>query len=133
FASYVVPRHGENEDHKLPIGGRPVLKLTEEWEVIGTTRHGYPAVLRTKEDEGIVTATLNTVGKNKKYHSAILGYDPDFGSFGLATFFNRDKISSLFGGDVIYYEDDSDFEDLSSVLTNFNYTRPIVVDLENGA
>lgn len=128
FASRVVPRQGKSEGHQLALGSQPVLTLTGEWEVIGTTgAGGYPAILRSVEHEGIVSASLNTVGRNKKYRSAVLGYGPDVGSFGIATVWNRSQISNLFGSRVDYYADASDFENLESVLTNPNRTDPIAV------
>lgn len=67
FASRVVPRQGESEGDRLVLGSQPVLTLTGEWEVIGTTGSGgYPAILRIVEQDGIVSASLNTVGNNKK-------------------------------------------------------------------
>ena len=50
FASRVVPRQGESEGHRLALGSQPVLTLTGEWEVIGTTGSGgYPAILSTSQ------------------------------------------------------------------------------------
>lgn len=132
FAGQVVPRQGESEGHQLALGSQPVLTLTGEWEVIGTTGSGgYPAILRTVEQDGIVSASLNTVGNNKKYASAILGYDPDVGSFGIATVWRRSQLHRLFGHKIEYYADSSDFENLGSVLTSPSQTDPIAVVLGN--
>jgi len=128
FADQVVPRQGESEGHRLALGAQPVMRLTGEWEVIGTTgTGGYPAIMRSVEHEKIVSASLNTVGRNKKYRSAVLGYGPDVGSFGIATVWNRSQISNLFGSGIECYADASDFENLESVLTNPNRTDPIAV------
>lgn len=132
FASQVVPRQGKSEGHQLPLGGQPVLRLTDEWDVIGTTgTGGYPAVLRTVEQDGMVSASLNTVGSNKKYQSAVLGYGPDIGSFGIATVWNRSQVHKLFGTGIEYYADSTDFENLESVLTSPNQTEPIAVVVGN--
>ncbi len=132
FASRVVPRQGESEGDRLALGSQPVLTLIGEWEVIGTTGSGgYPAILRTVEQDGIVSASLNTVGNNKKYVSAILGYDPDIGSFGIATVWRRSQLHKLFGHEIEYYADSSDGENLGSILTSPSQTDPIAVVLGN--
>jgi len=106
--------------------------MTGEWEVIGTTdTGGYPAILRSRDHEGIVSASLNTVGDNKKYQSAVLGYGPDVGSFGIATVRNRSQIHNLFGPGIEYYADSSDFEHLKSALINSNRAGPVAVVVGN--
>jgi hypothetical protein len=73
-----------------------------------------------------VSASLTTVGSNKKYDSAILGFDPDIGSFGIATVWGESQLRGLFGHEMEYIKDDD--ENLISILTSPSQTDPIGVE-----
>lgn len=123
FAGCVVSKSSMREDQQLRRHDSPYLVLDGDWKVIETSKKGFPTVLIREGGDAAVAATLDIIS-NSNYNGALLGYDPDIGTFGLGTTY-RKGVNELFQDKIDCFADSCDFEELKPILESGLERTPV--------
>jgi hypothetical protein len=86
YVHFVAPVEGDSKGDRIASVPSALLVVQGkgEWRVVRESKSGYPVSVVDEESGIAVAATLSTYGKNQRYWNALIGYDPDVGTFSIA-------------------------------------------------